>query len=135
MTDTTGEKTGNEAPAKAPTFTWRGRTMMLRIPSATQLMTWNRVAQEFGDIGKTPEDEEIDQDRFKKALRRMGSIVFGMFASDEDKDWLEEQILEGEVEDRDLLEMFVTIGDALEATKDDKGGGKTVKKAARRVRA
>lgn len=130
MTDTTENET------KAPVFTWRGRTMTLKIPSATQLMTWNRVAQEFGDIGNTPEDEEIDQDRFKRALKRMGSIVFGMFASVEDKDWLEDQILEGNIEDRDLLEMFVTIGDALETVKDSGGkSGKATKKAARRVRA
>jgi hypothetical protein len=125
-------------PKKLPEVTWRGRTMRLKIPNAAQLMTWSRMATEFGRIGQTPDDEEIDKKQYQKALQRLGSIVFGVFEDEDDKDWLEDEILEGRVDDQGLLDLFTSLGDQIQNFQEDDDSGNATapakKKTARRVR-
>jgi hypothetical protein len=125
-------------PKKLPEVTWRGRTMRLKIPNAAQLMTWSRMATEFGQIGQTPDDQEIDKARYQKALQRLGSIVFGVFEDEDDKDWLEDEILEGRVDDQGLLDLFTSLGDQIQNFQEDDDSGNATapakKKTARRVR-
>jgi hypothetical protein len=125
-------------PKKLPEVTWRGRTMRLKIPNAAQLMTWSRMATEFGRIGQTPDNEEIDKKQYQKALQRLGSIVFGVFEDEDDKDWLEDEILEGRVDDQGLLDLFTSLGDQIQNFQEDDDSGNATapakKKTARRVR-
>jgi hypothetical protein len=112
--------------------------MRLKIPNAAQLMTWSRMATEFGRIGQTPDDEEIDKKQYQKALQRLGSIVFGVFEDEDDKDWLEDEILEGRVDDQGLLDLFTSLGDQIQNFQEDDDSGNATapakKKTARRVR-
>jgi hypothetical protein len=125
-------------PKKLPEVIWRGRTMRLKIPNAAQLMTWSRMATEFGRIGQTPDNEEIDKKQYQKALQRLGSIVFGVFEDEDDKDWLEDEILEGRVDDQGLLDLFTSLGDQIQNFQEDDDSGNVAapakKKTARRVR-
>lgn len=88
---------------------WRGREFELKIPSGSQLMVWNRVASQFGKMG----EGEFSDDEFRKALNRLGDVVFGVFANPDDVEWLEDEILADRIVDSDLLELFVALRDAL----------------------
>ena len=116
MTDSTAQDVhvpdGDEqdTEGKPIHFTWRNRRMELKLPSGVQLMMWNRVATQFGEIGSA---EEIDSQQFRKALNRLSDIVFGVLASPDDVEWLEDEIMAGRLADTDLLEMFGEIRNAL----------------------
>lgn len=124
-TGTTDEKT----PAKAPTITFKGRKIEVRSPGAAQAMMWSRVERQFRRLADRSEaGEDIAMPEFRTALDRLARMVESMLASQEDKDWLEDEILDGSVVDKDLLDMFTKIGETLKAA------APAANRAARRVK-
>lgn len=117
------------AASKIKPLEFRDRKIELKIPGSAQMMMWERTSRQFGKLAES--DGEIDKEEFRKALNRLASIVLSMFAQQQDKDWFEDEILEGNIVDNDLLELFNGIGTHL----SEQAQGQTKKKAARRVEA
>lgn len=99
-------------------FTWRDREMKMRVPNGAQLMMWNRVATQFGEFAEV---EKVDMQVFRKVLNRLGDVVFALFVDEADVEWLEDEILKQRVEDKDLLDLFTTMRDAINETADEQG--------------
>lgn len=132
MTETPAPEEESTTP-KPLQATWRDRVFELKLPSGTQLMMWNRVARQFGEMA---ESEDLDEGQFRKALNRLGDVVFGVFASPDDVEWLEDEILAERIVDEDLLDLFVTLRDSLTEQRSDEGGAqnRAQRRAAARVK-
>lgn len=104
--------------------------MSIRTPGGAQLATWNRVAKQAIEIG-SGEGELTDEEKEERAtlLDRLLRIIMSLFRDQKDKDWLYDQLLDGEVTDEDLLDMFTQAADGITDGAKAKG---PAKKAARR---
>lgn len=133
MTETPAAEETAQTP-KPLTAAWRERTFELKPPSGAQLMMWNRVARQFGEMS---ESDKIDNDEFRKVLNRLGDVVFGVFASPVDVEWLEDEILAERIVDEDLLDLFATLRDSLVEQGQGEGGAepnRAQRRAAQRVK-
>jgi hypothetical protein len=118
------------APPPNPVVTFRGRNIKIKIPGGAQVMMWSRVASQFGKVAET---EPVDKDEFRKVLDRLTRMVMSLFTSDDDKDWLEDQIIDGEIVDTDLLDLFKKIGSSIKALANESDQVEP-NRAARRVK-
>ncbi|MGH9248993.1 MAG: hypothetical protein ACRD0W_05695 [Acidimicrobiales bacterium] len=110
-----------------PVLPYRDRTMILKVPGAAQLMMWQRVERQFGAL--VEKEGDIEPDEYRKALHRLDQLVMSLFTDQADKDWLEDEVLEGNITDKDLLDLFGRMGEVIRAA------APTPNRAARRVKA
>lgn len=113
------------------TITFLERQITVKTPSGVQIAAWQRAADKFGEFGARENDELSDEevDEFRGLLDKLFRIIVSLFKEQADKDWFEDQALEGNISDEDLLKMFT---DATEGLKSDAEKGVPQKKAARR---
>ena len=112
------------------TATYRGRTMRIAVPGGAQLMMWERLGRQFEELAQIPKDQPVDMPKFRKTLDRLQRIVLSMLPDETDKEWIEDSIIDGEIVDKDLLELLNTIGEAIKV----RAQGATPNRAARRVK-
>lgn len=112
--------------------TFKDREIAIKAPSGIQVAAWNRVAARFGEFGNRENAEltEEEGEEFKGLLDRLFRIIASLFSNEADRQWLEDQALDGEVTDEDLLELFEKASEGLKGNAEK--GAPAAKKAARR---
>lgn len=96
------------APPARDTITFQGRTMAVRMPNAEQIALWPRLADRLnnraGDLDETPRDGETPaqaRERVAQAAAklygRVLTLVTSVLTDQDDKDWVEDQIIAGDL--------------------------------------
>lgn len=80
--------TGDVAPAG--TITFRGRTMRVKKPGVEQLGMWRVTADQLNRA-----DPNMDGNAASKLIGRAIKMVCSVLAGEEDRDWLQDEILDG----------------------------------------
>jgi len=92
----------------ADMITFQGRTMRVKMPNPEQIALWPRLADKInsrtGELDDTPRDgETADQARTRagqagsKLVGRMLTLIASVLPEQDDKDWLEDQIIGGDL--------------------------------------
>lgn len=74
-------------------ITFMGRDLAVQIPNETQLLMWQRIGRRWA--GKTTEAISIEETL--KVSGQVMAIIESVIANDEDRDWLDEQMIAGKV--------------------------------------
>lgn len=113
------------------TIRFKDRDIAIATPSGIQVAAWQRVATRFGEFGERSSAELTDEEasEFTDLINRLFRIVTSLFANQADKDWFEDQALDGGVTDEDLLDL---LGKAFEGLRVNAEESAPTKKAARR---
>jgi hypothetical protein len=114
------------APRETRQITFQGRAVTVAMPTDGQLAVWKRTASRFAsvDVG------ELTGEEVGKLLDRGVRVIQSVMASQADRDWLEDELLDG------VLTLEAAAGiitEAIAAFRDDKPAPKTgpIKKARR----
>lgn len=81
----------NGKATKPPTIEFRGRTMPVRFPTAEQLTVWNRTARRASEIS----GRDITNQEAATLLDRVLRIIQSVLDEQADRDWVEDQLLDG----------------------------------------
>lgn len=106
-----------------------GRQVEMRKPTDGALVVLARVSR--GLPGKIENDGDIPQelrDRLVRNLGTLGKVVEGMIVKDEDKDWLDDAMIDGDVTAEDVFGVIRVAGEKFN------GAATPAKKAAAPVR-
>jgi hypothetical protein len=92
-----------------------GREVEMRKPSDGSLVVLARVARglprtKIENVDEIPAEE---RDRMVRNLGTIGKIVEGMIVQDEDKDWLDDVMIDGKVSAVDVFEAVRIVGEKL----------------------
>jgi len=90
-----------------------GREVEMRKPTDGALVVLARVARGLPDH-KIENDGEMSQeqrDRLVRNLGTVGKVVEGMIVKDEDKDWLDDAMIDGEVTAEEVFASIRTAGE------------------------
>ncbi|MCZ7478881.1 hypothetical protein [Micromonospora sp. WMMC273] len=111
---------------------FRGRTVLVRMPTLEQLTIFRRLAQRFADL----EGKEIDANKALDYYDRGLRVITAVVVKDEDKAWIEDMLLDGDMRLPDGLPLLHEATDALKAAAGDKtnraGRRGAAKRASRR---
>lgn len=70
-----------------------GRIIRVQMPSAEQLVMWQRIATRVGQ--QTADPQNVDVDRLMKMLDQVITIIRTVMVDPADGDWLEDEMLAG----------------------------------------
>ncbi len=118
-------------------ITFRDRQLWVKMPSPEQILVWKRTLKQL----QGAEVSGWNGDQVMKALERSRLIIDSVIAHEPDKDWLDEEMLAGNI---GLMESAQIINMALErfaeaaqenGNREDRrqAAKKTAKKAARKA--
>jgi hypothetical protein len=105
-----------------------GREIEMRAPSDGALVVLARAFRNLPKIENAAEMTDEQRDRTVRNLGTLGKIVDGMVVSQDDKDWLEDAMVDGDVSAEDVFECIRVAGEKLNGAKSP------AKKAAAPVR-
>jgi hypothetical protein len=132
------EKT--EAPAEAGSeqlITFRGREIWTRLPSPEQILVWKRVLHRLQEL----DDTELTGEALITALDRGRRVIDTLIVNRADKDWLDDQFLDGELTFQDIAPLPTIVAEAFaaaqaaEGNRETRRAGKTTPKKATRKKA
>lgn len=95
-----------------------GRKVEMRRPTDGALVVLARVARGLPSV-KIENDSEIPQemrDRLVRNLGTLGKIVDGMIVKDDDKEWLEDAMIEGAVKAEEVFASIRLAGEKFNGT-------------------
>lgn len=135
MTEQTEAATAEveDTPESHQEIEFRGRKMWVRLPRPEQILVWRRVLNQLQTV-----DESWNGAQVLQALERTRKIIDSTLVHATDKDWLDDEMLDGTLT---LIDAARLITMTLEAFAEDdnrearRAGGKSpkpAKKAARR---
>jgi hypothetical protein len=89
-----------------------GRQVEMRKPTDGALVVLARVARGLPTMIKNGEEIPAElRDRLIRNLGTLGKVVEGMIVQDEDKDWLDDAMIDGEVTAEDVFGVIKTAGE------------------------
>lgn len=108
------------------------REVEMRAPTDGALVVLARAFRNLPKIENAEQMTEEQRDRTVRNLGTLGKIVDGMVVKEDDKLWLEDAMVDGDVSAEDVFDSIRVAGEKLNGTKNP-----TAKKAApvRRARA
>lgn len=124
----------NEAPpAGMPErgIDFRDRHMVVRIPSPEQLLVWKRTLSYL----QKAETTDWAADEVMKALERTRKIIDSVLVHEVDRDWLDDQMLEGNlglIETAQIIQLTTEAFAAEGNHEDRRAAKKTTRKTARK---
>lgn len=130
MAETSEENVHEKDEAQKPivkTVTFKGRKIRVRTPSPEQVMVWQRVLNQISDAGNNVTGEEA-----LSMMNRARKIVDSILVDDRDKEWLDDQMLDGTMFFDDLGDLMVKSVKLLSKDAQQNGQGQS---AARRKKA
>lgn len=89
--ETPGGLDGSSKP-KLPTITWRGRTMRVQAIGFAQAGVWERTRSQLLAAASNP--KAVDPERAVKLSGRAVGLVRSILVDDDDKEWVEAEILD-----------------------------------------
>jgi len=104
-----------------------GRQVEMRKPTDGAMVVLARVSRGLPKIENADELSDEMRDRLVRNLGTLGKIVDGMVVKDDDKDWLEDAMIEGEVTAEEVFGSIRAAGEKF-------NGVSPAKKAAAPVR-
>lgn len=104
------------------------REVEMRRPSEGALVVLARVSRGFPKIENVDELSDEMRDRLVRNLGTLGKIVDGMIVKDDDKDWLEDAMIDGDVKAEEVFGAIRVAGEKFNGT------ATTAKKAVAPVR-
>jgi hypothetical protein len=106
-----------------------GRKIEFRKPTDGSLVVLARTFRGLPKIENVGELSDEQRDRMIRNLGTLGKIVEGMIVKDDDKDWLEDAMIDGSVTAEDVFGVIRVAGEKFNGT-----NGATAKKAVAPVR-
>lgn len=106
------------------------REIEMRRPTDGALVVLSRVSRSLPN-SKIENDAELSaevRDKLIRSLGTLGKIVEGMIVQDDDKDWLDEAMIDGSVSAEDVFDSIRVAGEKFN------GASNAAKKAAAPVR-
>lgn len=119
---------------KPTVATLLGRKVTIKHPGSMQLAAWNRTIKRFEPFtedDKTGELSEEEREEFMTLLDRMYRMVMSILADEKDKDWLDDQMLDGNVTDESLKDFLKTAFKGLQDDAEDPAKKAPAKRARR----
>jgi hypothetical protein len=131
MTDTPVTEDLQDAPAPAGSersITFRGREIWVKLPSPEQYLVWQRSIKMIEKM----EDSEADWNASQvlRALERGRGIIDSVILNEPDKEWLDNQWLDGAF---GLVETVQILQLATEAFAEDDTANRATKRAAKKA--
>jgi hypothetical protein len=90
-------------PLKTDTVTFRGRTMVVKIPDEVQLAIIKRFSEQYGSMAKG--GQQIEASKAITMSGRAISIVQSVLADEQDKEWIEDSLLRNDFGLMDALDI------------------------------
>jgi len=88
-----------------------GREVEMRKPTDGALVVLARVARGLPKIENVADVSDEMRDRLVRNLGTLGKIVEGMIVKDEDKDWLDDAMVDGDVTAEDVFGVIRVAGE------------------------
>lgn len=108
---------------------FRGRMILVKMPTLEQLTIFRRLADRFAAL----QDKEISAEEALRYYDRGLRIITAVVVKDDDKAWIEDLLLDGEMRLPDGLPLLHQATEALKEEADSQGNRATRRKAARRT--
>lgn len=74
-----------------------GRRVLVKLPTAEQLTIYRRLSREFQDLSRDGAADRLSLDEALRHLGRATRLVQSILAEDRDREWLEDQLLDGKI--------------------------------------
>ena len=103
-------ETATDAPQELPVMLL-DREIFVRMPTPEQLLVWQRTVKR---LTEAPVDASWSGSQVMTALERLRKIVDSMMANPADRDWLDDQFLEGTVDFRGLAPFITDVTTAFQ---------------------
>lgn len=134
MTDqeVAAETAETEAPPELPVMLL-DREIFVRMPTPEQLLVWQRTVNR---LTTAPVDASWTGSEVMAALERLRKIVDTMMVNRADRDWLDDQFLEGTVDFRGLAPFITDVTTAFQefaAAQVQEHGTRSEKRAAKKA--
>lgn len=95
------EVTEDDAPDPDPDATaetvFKGRTVVVKLPTSEQLAIYRRMSLEFQQLAKDGGAEKMELDAALRHLDRATRLIQSILRDDVDRDWIEDMLLDGKV--------------------------------------
>lgn len=88
-----------------------GREVEMRKPTDGSLVVLARVFRGLPKIENVAELSDEQRDRVIRNLGTLGRVVEGMIVKEDDKDWLDEAMIDGEVTAEDVFATIAAAGE------------------------
>lgn len=111
---------------------FKGRTIMVKLPTPEQLTMYRRLSRQFQDMARTGAAEHMELDEALRQLDRATRLVQSVMADADDREWLEDMLLEGNVKMEECSTLLREAFTALNKAHEEQA---TPNRAARRSRA
>jgi hypothetical protein len=130
------ETAEEEAPVELPVML-RDREIYVRMPTPEQLLVWQRTVKR---LTEAPVDASWTGSEVMAALERLRKIVDTVMVNRADRDWLDDEFLEGTIDFKGLAPFITDVTTAFQeyaaanGNREDRRAAKktTAKKAARK---
>lgn len=112
---------------------FRGRMVLVKLPTTEQLTIYRRLSQKFIEIGNAAERPGAQPMEMEEAIKhydRAVKLVTSVIVKDDDKEWLEDEMLEGRMELPDAIDLLKGAFDQL-AQVNDKARNRAERRAAK----
>jgi hypothetical protein len=119
-------KEATDAAPEPTTITFEGRVMEVRMPEAEQIVAWDSLVKR---VQRWDPDTATMADAVK-FVGRLYLIIESVLVSDDDKDWLEDERIRGNI---DLNKAGAIVSDAIKAFEATMSGA-PANRAARRAK-
>jgi hypothetical protein len=101
---------------------FRDRMVLVKLPTTEQLTIYRRLSQKFIEIGNAAERPGAQPMQMEEAIKhydRAVKLVTSVIVKEEDKEWLEDEMLEGRMELPDAIELLKGAFNRLAAVNDE----------------
>jgi hypothetical protein len=93
-----------------------GRQVEMRKPTEGSLVVLARTFRGLPKIENADELTDEQRERLIRNLGMLGKIVEGMIVKDDDKDWLDDAMIDGDVSAEDVFGVIRVAGEKLNGT-------------------
>jgi hypothetical protein len=93
-----------------------GRQVEMRMPTEGSLVVMARTFRGLPKIENVEELTDEQRDKLIRNLGTLGKIVEGMIVKDEDHDWLDDAMIDGDVTAEDVFEAIRIAGEKINGT-------------------
>ena len=107
-----------------------GREIEMREPSEGSLVVLSRTFRSLPKIENVGELSDEQRDRMIRSLGILGKIVEGMIVNDDDKDWLDDAMIDGTVSAEDVFRSIKDAGEKFNGTAAPARAAKAVRRRA-----
>jgi hypothetical protein len=90
-----------------------GREIEMRNPSAGAVVVLSKIFRRTGKIENAAEMTDEERERAVRNIGVLGDVIDSMIVKEDDRDWLEAALIEGEVEPGDAFAAIRIAGEKL----------------------